>query len=341
MTLSTAPLPPREPIERAARRGGGSPWTQFLLKRGIGLLLTFAVLVVITFLIVPLIPGDPAVQAAGPDASPAKIEQVRSDLGLDEPMAQRFADYVGGVLRGDLGESFALSASVRDVIVTRLPFTATLAVAAIAMVLLVSIPVGMAVSILTRGGRRRWLDHGFSGATGFFGSIPPYVTATLFVVVFAVTLSWLPPAYSARQGWTSFILPVAALALGPICTVSRVVRRETDRVVVQDYMRTARGWRIGSWRRYALYALPNLLTSTLTLAGLLLTSMLGGAIIVETVFNWPGLGLAVVQAIVEKDYPLIQGSVLVIGMLAAILTMVIDALLGAIDPRTLGAKNVA
>ncbi len=159
------------------------------------------------------------------------------------------------------------------------------------------------------------------------------------MVVFAVTLAVLPPAYSKNHVGTSFVLPVVALAIGPICTVARVVRRETAVVLEQDYMRTAKGWRLSALPLYAKYALPNLLTSTLTLSGLILTSMIGGAIIIETVFAWPGLGRGVVQAIANKDYPLIQGIILVLGILAAVLTLLVDVILGAIDPRTLGSKN--
>jgi len=179
----------------------------------------------------------------------------------------------------------------------------------------------------------------FGFGTGLVAAIPSYVMATFLVLLFAVTLTLFPPAYSRLHPVASFVLPVLGLAIGPICIVARVVRRETSVVLEQDFMRTARGWRLRGVRLYGKYALPALLTSTLTLSGLILTSMLGSAIVVETVFGWPGLGLGVVQAILNKDYPVIQGIILVLGLLAALLTLFVDIILGLIDPRTLGSKH--
>lgn len=314
-------------------------WRQFLVKRTIGLLATVAVLVLVTFVMVRLIPGDPAVQVAGSDASTEQVEAVRHQLGLDQPLWRQLTDYVGGLLRGDLGQSFSLHGSVIDVIAARLPFTTGLAFAAMLVVLLVGVPLGMAVGVLTRGGRRRWLDRGFSVVTGLAAAVPSYVMATFLILLFPVTLTFLYPAYSQLSPVPSLVLPVIGLALGPICILSRVVRREVAVVLEQDFMRTARGWRLGSWQLYGKYAFPSLLTSTLTLSGLILTAMLGSAIIVEAVFNVPGLGLGLVKAILVKDYPVIQGMVLVLGVLAALLTLLVDLLLGLVDPRTLGARS--
>lgn len=316
-----------------------SPWIGFALKRSGGLAATFVIVLVVTFLIVPLIPGDPAVSAAGADASAERVEQVRVELGLDQPLGVQFVDYVGRVLHGDLGQSYSLSASVADIVFTRLPFTAILASLSMLLVLVVAVPIGMVVGAMTRNGRRRWLDIGFGFTTGLISSIPPYVLATFLVLVFAIGLSLLPPAYTRSNPAAAIVLPMLALSLGPMSLIARVVRRETAVVLGQDYMRTARGWRIGAVPLYLRYALPNLLTSTLTLSGLILTSMLGGAIIIETVFGWPGLGTTVVGAILQRDYPLIQGTVLVLSMLAALLVVLVDVILALIDPRTLGADH--
>ena len=321
------------------RRRGASPWAQFVVKRAGGLVGSLVVLVLVTFLMVQVIPGDPAVGAAGPDASLEKIAAVRAELGLDQPVLVQFVDYVASLFSGTMGRSFSLNASVGEIIAIRLPFTAGLAAASIVVVLLIAVPLGMLVGILTRGGRRRWLDNGFSVVTSLVSAIPAYVLATLLVVLFAVTLAVLPPAYTRANPAASFVLPIAAMSIGAICTVARVVRRECAIVLEQDYLRTARGWRLRPLLMHARYTLPNLLTSTLTLAGLILSGMLGGSIIVETVFGWPGLGIALVQAIANKDYPLIQGIILVVGMLAAVLTVLIDAVLGILDPRTLGARH--
>lgn len=315
---------------------GMSSWGAFALRRFAGLGGTAVVAVVLTFVIVPLIPGDPAVSAAGPDATIDQIAQVRAELGLDRPILVRFVDYVGGLLQGDLGHSFSLNAPVADVVMRRLPFTAGLAFLSLAVVLIVAVPIGMAVGGLTRGGRRRRLDAAFGYTTAFVAAIPPYVMATLLVLLFAVTLQVLPPAYTRSHPGVSMVLPALALSLPSICLISRVVRRETAVVLEQDYLRTARGWRLSTVRIAARYALPNLLTSTLTLSGIILVGMLGGAISVETVFNWPGLGLGVVNAVATKDYPLVQGIVLVLAVLSALMTMAVDILLGIVDPRVRG-----
>jgi peptide/nickel transport system permease protein len=314
-----------------------SPWTRFLLRRLVGLVGVLVTLVVGTFAMVQLIPGDPAVQVAGPDAGPDHIALVRHDLGLDQPVATQFQHYISGLLHGDLGTSFATSEPVSQVIATRLPFTAQIALFAIVLVLLISVPLGMAIAVACRGGRRRWLDTSFTAATGLGGAVPEYVLGTLLVVVFAIQLGWLPA--SGADNMDALILPVAAISLGPICALSRIVRRETATVLDQDYMRTARGRRLPALRLYRRHALPNLMTSTLTVGGLILAGLLGGAVIIEIVFRFPGMGSRVVSAILSRDYPVIQGSVLVLGLLATALNLLVDVALGLLDPRTLTAKS--
>lgn len=333
------PEPPLNGESPPANRRSPSPWGRFVLNRLTSLAGTFFVAVVLTFFLVPLIPGDPAVSAAGPDATIDRIEQVRRELGLDLPLYEQFLSYVGGMAQGDLGYSFSLNAPVTEVIFGRLPFTAALSLLSLGVVLLLAVPIGMAVGVLTRNGRRSWLDTLFGYVTAVLAAIPPYVMATLLVLLFAVSFSWLPPAYSQRNLIASMVLPVLALSIQSICTIARVVRRETSVVLEQDYLRTARGWRLGNVRTYAKYALPNLLTSTLTLSGMILISMLGGAITVETIFNWPGLGLTIVNAVSAKDYPLIQGIVLILAMLGAVFTLLVDMILGMVDPRVRGGHH--
>ena len=333
--LDTTQLAVGTPIKVS---GKGLPlWVDYALRRAGGLLFSAVLLVVVTFFIVPLIPGDPAVAIAGADATTEQIESIRERLGLNLPLIVQFFDYVGGIFTGNLGDSFAYGQPVVNIILTKMPFTLQLASLGIVIVLAVSIPLGMLVGVATQGGRRNWLDVAFGVVTGFFQSIPQYVTATVLVVVFAITLRVLPAAGAVAPG--AMILPLAAISVGPICSIARVVRRETATVLEQDFMRTARGMRLSAVRQYARHALPNLLTTALTLSGLILAGMLGGAIIIETVFSWPGLGQEVVTAILYKDYPVIQGVILVLGSIAIVLNLTIDVILGIIDPRTLGASH--
>ncbi|MDN4474152.1 ABC transporter permease [Demequina zhanjiangensis] len=318
-------------------RLGRSAWGGFALRRGGGLLLSIAVLVLLTFLIVPLIPGDPAAAILGADATPEAIAAMRERLGLDEPLPAQFVDYLRGLVTGDLGTSFHYGIPVTETIATKLGYTTTIAFGAIIVVLAVAIPLGMAVGVLTRGGRRPGLATTFGAVAGFLASFPSYVAATVLIIVFAIQLGWLPAGGASST--QAYILPIAALALGPTFAVARVVRQETYNVMQQDFMRTARGRRISAARLHLRHALPNLLASTLTLAGIILASLLGGAIIIETVFNLPGLGTEVVSAIIYRDYPVIQGIVLTIGLIAIAINLAIDVILGIIDPRTITAVS--
>ncbi|MDI2132101.1 ABC transporter permease [Yinghuangia seranimata] len=312
------------------------PWLGFAARRLGGVLLVLTALVVITFAIVQLMPGDPARVAAGANATPDQITRMRHDLGLDRSVPAQFVDYVGNLLHGDLGRSFHTQENVADIVADRLPYTAELALLGIVVILVVAIPLGMLVAVLCQNGRRRRLDGAFTFVTGFVGSTPEYVLGTLLVYVVGIKLGWLPVAGAATVD--ALVLPVVAISLGPVCTIARIVRRETAVVLGQDYFRTARGRRLPARRLYLRHALPNLLTSTLTLAGLLLAGLLGGTVIAESVFAWPGLGTRVVEAITQRDLPVVQGVVLVLGSLACLINLLIDVVLGLLDPRTLSGK---
>ncbi|MFF8375634.1 ABC transporter permease [Streptomyces sp. NPDC015661] len=322
-----APAPGRRRLARVLTAPG--PWGVFLLRRLGGLLVVAAVLVTATFAMVQLIPGDPARVVAGPDASPEALVATRHQLGLDQPLLGQLVDYVTGLLRGDLGTSFQTKESVLDIVATRLPFTAELAVGAVLLSLLIAVPLGMITAVRSSGRA----DTGFSMLTGLGGAVPEYVLGTLLVVLFGIGLGWLPAAGAATPG--SLVMPIAALAVPGTCAIARIVHRETATVLAQDYMRTARARRLPPLRMYARHALPNLLTSTLTLGGLILAGLLGGTVVVESVFAWPGIGSRVVDAILARDYPVVQGCVLTLGLLAAVLNLLVDVLLGVLDPRTL------
>lgn len=322
-------------IVRRARGGWWrSDWMLFAYRRLGGLLLSVSLLVLVTFLIVPLIPGDPALAMLGTNATPESIAALQDRLGLNQPLLTQFVNFIGGIFQGDLGTSFRYGVPVTDIIGTKLPYTATLAFGSIAVLLLVAIPLGMLIGVLTRGGRLGPVATGFGAAAGFLASVPAYVAGTILVIVFSIWLGALPAGGVEQPGYA--ILPIAALALGPTFAVARVVRQETYTVLQQDFMRTARGHRLRALRLYIVHALPNLMASTLTLTGLILAGMIGGTIVIETVFSYPGLGLEVVQSIIYKDYPTIQGIILVIGAIAISINLLIDIVLGMIDPRTLG-----
>lgn len=334
-----ADQPETGPAPRAASLAGA--WRRFLIRRSVGLVVNLALLTLVTFLIVQLIPGDPAVAIAGPDATLDQVDLVRTQLGLDQPFIVQLLAYAAGVVQGDFGDSFRYRIPAWDVVAAAAPYTISITLAAVVGLLVFGIALGMWVGVVTRGDRHRWLDATFNVVTGLISSVPVYVMATALVVVFAIWLRVLPPAYSPVYDFgTAAILPIASLTISGLCSVARVVRRETAICLEQDYMRTARGWRLPSATLYVKHMLPNLLTTALTMSGIILTALLGSALITEAVFAWPGLGGVIVQAIaIDKDYPVIRAAVFVVGLVSLVVTLLIDVILGLIDPRTLGEKR--
>lgn len=293
-------------------------------------------LVLLTFFMVQLIPGDAAARIAGPDATVEYIAMLRAELGLDLPAWRQLLHYVAGVFRGDFGTSIATRQPVLDLIRDRLPYTLALAVLALAIVVIVGFSLGLGVAILTRDGKRPWLEHGFTTISGLFGAIPELVAGVLLGYVFAVTLQWLP--VSGAGSYWAIVLPALAIGLRPALNLGRVVRVETRRTLRADFMRTARSKRLPPWRIYLRHLAPNVATAALTIAGLVFPFLIGGAVIVENIFAWPGLGTAVVRAVVTADYPVVQAIVLLLGILVLLTNMIVDILLVLVDPRTLVGK---
>ena len=291
-----------------------------------------AFLLTATFLMIHLVPGDPVRAALGPTAPQELVEARQHALGLDEPLSTQFVTYVRRVLSGDMGTSLISGEPITDVIQARLPSTLQLAGLAFLVVILVAVPLGVVMAALTHGGRRRSLELGFTTTAGTFASIPSFLLAVGLVWLFAVSLEALPVA--GRGGPSSYVLPVAALAIAPAFALSRIVRVEGLRVLDHDYMRTARGKRLPPRLVYLRHALPNMLTATLTIAGILLGALIAGTVLVENIFAWPGLGTVLVQSVAQKDYPAVQGVALLFGTLVLVINFAVDIALGVIDPRS-------
>jgi len=308
-------------------------WCLFVLRRLAVLVASLATLVVATFAITQLVPGDPARAGLGPTAAPSRVEAQRAALHLDEPLPSQFGHYVQGLVKGDLGKSFASGQKVTDIIGDRFPATARLALLAFAVTMVVGLPWGMVTAVASRGRPRRALDTAFSSTTGVMISVPDYLIATGLVALFGVWLGWLPIAGSS--GATSYILPVLAYSALSTGMLARVARVEMLKVLDQEYVRVARSKRLPLTQLYVRHALPNALTATLTFSGLLLGGCLAGTVVVENVFAWPGLGSALVQAIQTKDYPLIQGVVLLLGGIVLVVNLLVDVALGVLDPRVM------
>lgn len=307
-------------------------WILYGFRRLSHFVVSVIVLVTAAFLMVQLIPGDPAQISAGANATPELVEQRRQQLGLDLPLWLQYLRLWGGLLTGSMGESTTLRVPVFDVLAARLPATLELAAYAVAVVLLVGIPLGLAAGALTRRGRRPVLETTYTSFSTVLSVIPEFLMGVALVYLFAVSTNLLPVA--GRGGPASYILPVAALSIGGIAGISRIVRAETLVVLEQDYIRTARAKRMRPTRLHLRHVLPNILTATLTISGLLLGGMIAGTVLVENIFAWPGLGTTIVQSIQKKDYPLIQAIVVFYGTVILLINLAVDVILIAIDPRT-------
>ncbi|MGG7451672.1 ABC transporter permease [Plantibacter auratus] len=322
--------------QRRQGRARGT-WSAFLLRRLGRLAISIVVLVTVSFFMIRLVPGDPIRNALGINATPAVVEARREALGLNLPLWEQYLRFWQGLFTGDLGESFSLQIPVSQIIAQRLPATLELALLALVTMLVFAIPIGLAAAALTRGGRRRGLELGYTSVSGFFAVVPEFLIGVGLIYVFAVQLHLLPVA--GRTGPASYLLPVAALSIGSIAAMSRIVRAEALTVLDQDYIRTARAKRMPAWRVYLRHALPNLLTSALTIGGLVLGGLIAGTVLVETIFSWPGLGLTIVNSIRDKDYPVAQGVIILYGLIVLLVTLLVDVVLVLLDPRSALKEN--
>jgi peptide/nickel transport system permease protein len=309
-----------------------SPWLRFAVRRTGRLLVSVWVLITAAFLVIHLIPGDPVRAALGPTASVELVNARRAALGLNDPLWLQYLDYLKNLLTGDMRTSMISGLPVSQVIGDRLPATLELAVYAFLLAIVVAVPLGVAMAVLTRGGRRRPAELAFTSTSAVLAVIPEFLLAVGLVYVFGVQLGWAPVA--GRDGLDSYVLPVVALAVGPAAVLARIVRVEMLSVLQADYVRTARAKRLPDRVVYLRHALPNALTATITLGGLLLSGLVAGTVLAENVFAWPGLGSTIVQSILAKDYPVVQGVVLVYGLGVLVVNLAVDVVLALLDPRS-------
>jgi peptide/nickel transport system permease protein len=328
--MTTVTVPPAVARPLAVVRA--NPWVRFAIRRLWRLVVSLWVLVTAAFLMIHLIPGDPVRSALGMTAPAELVRARRAALGLNDPLLTQYWRYLTSALSGNLGTSMTSQQPVSQVIGDRLPATLAIAVAAFVVVIVISVPLGAVMAVLTRGGRRRAGELAFTATSVVFAAIPEFLLAVGLVYLFGVHLQWFPVA--GRAGLSSYVLPVASLALGAAAILARIVRVEVLSVLGNDFIRTARAKRLPARLIYARHALPNALTATLTLGGLLLTSLVAGTVLVENVFAWPGLGSTIVQSILSKDYPVVQGIVLVYGVMVLGVNLLVDVLLALLDPRS-------
>jgi peptide/nickel transport system permease protein len=300
---------------------------RFVLRRLALVPFTLLGAALLVFAMLRLVPGDPVEIMLGESAAPADVAALRHDLGLDLPLPAQLARFLGRLARGDLGDSLAFHAPVARVIAARYPATLELALAALLLAVAGAVPVGALAA--TRPSSP--LDRTARLVSLAGVCLPTFVVGPLLVLAFAIRLGWLPP--SGRGGIAHLVLPAATLALGMAGILVRLARARVRAALAEDHVRTARAKGASPLRVLVCHALPSALPALLAVIALEAGALLGGAIIVETIFGWPGLGRLVVQAIAARDYPLVQGCVLAIAASYVAANAVGDLLHGALDPR--------
>lgn len=307
---------------------------RFAIRRLISLMLVVATLAVLTFLLVHMIPGDPARRIGGIEATEEQVAAIRADLGLNDPLWAQFRDYLYGLLRLDLGTSFVNGADVSTILLSRLGATVQLAGLAIVVTLIASVGGGLLMAAVTRDGRRPRLEALFTAVTGGAASMPSFLAATFLAFLLAVQLGWFPVAGNER-GAVSLVLPVLAISIAPTSILIRIVRVEALNILAQDYIRVARSKHVPNFVLHLRHVVPNVLSSALTIGGLTFGALLGGTVVVENIFAWPGLGPKLVEAVSKHDYPVIQGAVLLLGTSVVVVNALVDAALAYIDRRSM------
>ncbi|MGI9434162.1 MAG: ABC transporter permease [Geminicoccaceae bacterium] len=308
---------------------------RFILKRLIALLGTLFVASVVVFAVMDVLPGDPATIVLGTGARDDTLAAFRAEHGLDQPLLVRYAAWIGGVVTGDLGESYTYGVPVSQMIVDRLAVSLPLALLAIILSTLIAIPLG----IVAAAHRGRASDFGVMGFSQLGVAIPNFWFALLLILVFSVKLGWLPTGRFA--GWDtgiwpalrSLILPAIALALPQAAILARVTRSSILDVMGEDYIRTARAKGLSRSRTLWRHALRNALIPVITIMGLQFSFLLAGTIIIENVFSLPGLGRLVFQAISQRDLIVVQDLVVLLAATVIVINAMVDILYALIDPR--------
>jgi glutathione transport system permease protein len=300
--------------------------TGYLLKRLLGLLPTLLIVAVLVFLFVHMLPGDPARLAAGQDADPQTVELVRRDLGLDRPLPQQFVNFFGRMLHGDFGTSLRSKRAVSTEIGER--FMPTLLLTLASMVW--SVIFGMVIGIGSAVFRNQWPDRlGMAIAVSGI-SFPAFALGMLLMQLFSVQLGWLPTV--GADSWRHYILPSITLGAAVAAVMARFSRASFVEVIQEDFVRTARAKGLKERTVIFKHCLRNALIPVVTMMGLQFGFLLGGSIVVETVFNWPGVGRLLVDAVGMRDYPVIQSLVLLFSLEFILINLVVDLLYGFINP---------
>lgn len=283
--------------------------------------------IAITFILMYIVPGDPVVSMVGERYDQATVERLRADLHLDDPLWQQFFRYLGNVFSADLGTSFVTGRPVMTDLIEKFPRTLVLALAAMTVATLIGLTVGVVSSLRPRS----WIDKGTMVLALAGISAPVFWVGLILVLVVGVYLKWLPP--TGFGGLEYLVLPAITLGTRSAAYLARLTRATMLEVLNQDYIRTARAVRLPEWKVVLKHALPNTLVPVITVIGTDFGSYLSGAVLTESIFGWPGVGRFALEAILKRDFPVIQGTVLFMALVFILANLVVDLLYGVVDPR--------
>jgi len=298
-----------------------------LLQRVLLTLPALWLVLTLVFLMIHIVPGDPVEQMLGEGAAPGELTQLRHALGLDQPLLTQYGHYLGQLVRGDLGQSFKFQAPVRRIIFERYPATLSLAFLALLVCATIAIPAG----VLAAYQRGRAADRAVGVFTLFGLAVPNFALGPVLILLFSIELGLLP--VSGRGGAAYYVLPAATLGAALAAILTRMVRGSMLEELSSDYVRTARAKGLSMSAVLFRHAFRNALIPIITILGLQFGTLLAGTIVTETIFSWPGIGRLTVQAISARDYPLLQGCILVIAVSYVLVNLLTDILYAVIDPR--------
>lgn len=308
---------------------------EFILRRLIQTVVVLLLVTVISFGLLHIIPGDPVLNILGEHVTQVQIDALRQELGLDQPAPLQYIQWLGNQIRGDFGRSIIYNESVKDMLVTRLPITFHLGLIAFILSVLIGVPAGI-VSAVRRGD---FVDAIISVLANIGMAAPVFWLGVLGIYAFALKLQWLPV-----QGYTSpfedlwlntkqIIMPATLLAVVPIASLARQTRSAMLEVLQQDYIRTARSKGLAERNVVMTHALKNAIIPVVTLLGVQTRSLVGGSVLVETVFNIPGMGRLLVNGVFSKDIVIVQSIIIVVGIVVALSNLAVDISYGYLDPR--------
>lgn len=299
----------------------------YILRKIVSLPLILIGVSLLVFISIRMLPGETARIMAGPEATQEAVEAMTARLGLDQPVLVQYWQFATNALQGDFGESIRSRKPVWDEITERLPYTVALAVVSYVLAIGIGVPAGMLAAVW----RNRWPDYVVMIFAIAGASIANFWLALLAMNYFSVHLGWLP--LLGANSWKSYILPAVTLAVLPMAVLARMTRSSMTEVLSQDYIRTARAKGLAPRQVYWSHALRNAMIPIVTIVGLNFGGLIGGAVVTETVFNWPGIGRLMVDAVRYRDYPVILGATMVAVCAVVIINFIAEMVIAALNPR--------